>query len=192
MTHPDVSFGIDPDPRWAQVDYAVDPKAWADAAAEQLWTNTAQAASRDGRQRLALMLSSLVPPVDRRPLAISFFCPEPWIGPTAVLEFTLTSRAEGDLTAVLAQLTLPVEVLTEPAEQHALESKAGPLTRLRQRYREPGSENPWELAVWVWWVESLGVALVGSTTFLDPLEAERWMESIDGYLVGVELVSGEE
>jgi hypothetical protein len=188
MTTPDLSLAIDADPRWAQVDYRLEPRAWADAAAERIWTNTGQAASRDGRVRLAIMLASLVPATEDRPLAMCMFCPEPWVGPVAVVQFQLTSRAEGDLPSVLGMLALPEALRTDPVDESQLSTKAGPAIRLRQHYREPGESAVWELAVWVWWLEALGVALIASTTFLDPAVGDRWVSAIDDYLAGVEVV----
>jgi hypothetical protein len=74
-----------------------------------------------------------------------------------------------------------------PREITPMETKAGPCRRLRLRYAEgTGPERPLgEHVGYLWVFEEYGAAMMMTITFLDILQAARWLPALDELALGV-------
>jgi hypothetical protein len=134
--------------------------------------------------RLAVQLAALHPLGSGR-VAVVVYCPDVYAGPSAVISFTLSPEADGDLFAVLANISVPGPV--RASEQREFTTRMGRAVCTRLRYQTPGREYA-ELVCWTWWIEVLARALMASVTLYDPAVADDVISGADEYLTGIAVV----
>jgi hypothetical protein len=178
-----IALSLDPRPHWVLLDSTSPVRVWSTEAARELCRASPSAVPPTVEARLAVQLAALHPLASARVVAV--YCPDIYAGPSAVISFTLSGEGDGDLFAVLANISVPGPV--RASEQRELPTRMGRAICSRLRYQTPGREYA-ELVCWTWWLEELGRALMASVTLYDPAVADDVVSDADHYLVGVAVV----
>ena len=185
MTQVDLSF----DPSyWLEVDLDTEPAEWVPGALRERWQERGLAPQPDVFDLVAHALEMVVTSIreeDPPPFMAFLLHPLPDDGPLAAVAL----RTEGldepiGLEQLAAELRLPEELLTAPAEEAVLDSLAGPVVRVVQRFVAPGNEDDGtvtETIAYAWVLDDDGhpVALTLSTAFEDLGDAVRWRNALD-------------
>lgn len=196
MTQVDLSF----DPAyWLEVDLEAEPAAWVHGAVRQRWQAGGVAPRPDLLDAVAHAVTMVVTSIreeDPPPFMAFLLHPAPDDGPLAAVAL----RTEGldapiGLDELAAELRLPDDLLSAPAEERVLDSMAGPVVRLVQRFVAPGSEAEGmvtETVSYAWLLDDEGhpVVLTLSTAFEDLDDAARWRNAVDELALSVTVTRG--
>ena len=188
MTGSPPDIVVDHSPLWAAVTVGDDIDPWSVGAADDLWRRSEQPYSRLDVQRLAAKLAVLGEAVQRSGSFGAFFlCPELARGPQSVVRLNgLSHPPDMDLQEVLDDFLFPAgQQLLQPQVEHI----AGPgLPRVRVRQRAYTDDDTRSLSDFVaYFFPFDDAAWVLSVSFLDPLQAERWLPELDALAAGVQL-----
>lgn len=169
-------------------------KGWARRATGQLLSRPqwAAARTRKGEKRLIALLeqAAVIARKQRGASMGLILIPSPEEGVKGMVAFSPVDLAgyggEEAWDELLEQLA-PEIPGDYPREITPVETKAGPCRRLRQRYAEGhGPERPLgEHIGYLWVFEEYGAAMTMTITFLDILQAARWLPALDELALGV-------
>jgi hypothetical protein len=128
------------------------------------------------KQQGASMGVILIPSPEEGVKGMAAFCP-----------VDLAGRVGDEARAELLEQFAPEIPGDYPRDITTLETKAGPCLRLRLRYAEgQGPERPLgENISYLWVFEEYGAAVLMTITFLDILQAARWLPALDEMALGV-------
>ena len=196
MTQVDLSF----DPAyWLEVDLASEPAEWVPDAVRERW----QAGGLEPQPDVLAVVTHAVTMVvtsvleEEPPPFMAFLLhPVPDDGPRAVVALRTEGLEEPmGLDRLAAELRLPEELLTAPAEETVLDSMAGPVVRVVQRFVAPENEDDGtvtETIAYAWVVDDDGhaVALTLSTGFEDLDDAQRWRNALDELALSLTVTAG--
>ena len=177
MTQVDLSF----DPAyWLEVDLEAEPATWVPAAVRERWQAGGlppQPDLLDAVVHAVTMVVTTIREEDPPPFMAFLLHPAPDDGPLA------------------AEMRLPEEMLTLPAEERVLDSVAGPVVRMVQRFASPdspGVETVTETIAYAWMLDDDGhpVVLTLSTAFEDLDDAVRWRNALDELALSVTVTGG--
>jgi hypothetical protein len=187
-TPPDIV--VDFSALWAQVAAGDDVERWAPAAADGLWRWSGQPHSRSDVERLAAELAVLGEAAQRSGAYGAFFlCPELGRGPMAVVRLNgLTYPSGTSVHEVVDDFLFPEEMQLLPPDVLHVSGPGVPRVRVRQRAYTDDTRSISEYVSYVFPFD--GAAWVLSVSFLDPRQADRWLEELDTLAAGVQLQGG--
>jgi hypothetical protein len=178
---------VDHSALWAPVTAGDEIEPWSVATAQDLWRRSGQPHSRPDVDRLAAKLAVLGEAVQRSDSYGGFLlCPDLARGPLSVVRLNGLSHPDLDVQAVLDDFLFPAEQqLLRPEIEHV----SGPgLPRIRVRQRAYTDDDTRSLTDFVaYFFPFHDASWVLSVSFLDPLQAERWLPELDALAAGVQL-----
>lgn len=196
MTQVDLSF----DPAyWLEVDLEAEPATWVPAAVRERWQAGGlppQPDLLDAVVHAVTMVVTTIREEDPPPFMAFLLHPAPDDGPLAAVALRTEGLEEPiDLDQLAAEMRLPEEMLTLPAEERVLDSVAGPVVRMVQRFASPdspGVETVTETIAYAWMLDDDGhpVVLTLSTAFEDLDDAVRWRNALDELALSVTVTGG--
>ncbi|MBI4941522.1 MAG: hypothetical protein HY830_12320 [Actinobacteria bacterium] len=188
MTQVDLSFDTT---YWVEVDLERPPRAWVPGVVRERWAEAgvpADADLLDAVVHAVVMVVESLHEEEPAPFMAFLLHPDPDDGPLAVVTLRTESLPGAQtLDEVAAQLRMPEELLELPAEERLLDSPAGPVRRIVQRFVTMDDPDDLDGATvtdaiaYAWVLEDDGrpVVVTVSTAFEDHDEARRWLPQLD-------------
>lgn len=182
-------LAVDPAPGWLLVPVVEDPRAWAEAAQEQL--RRALGAQDDWLpgEVLVSQLTLLAERVQRAAPACAFAHLPEQGGPDLLVEVLLLDLPSGTtLDEFVEEVSMPEEAQVDGPHLHQVATAAGPATKVRQRWRSDPSRVVLDTTAYLWLVPDRRAALLATTTTGDLVAAERAQAGLDQLAAGLRLL----
>lgn len=187
MSQVDLSFDTT---YWVEVDLERAPRTWVPGVVRERWAEAGVPADPellDAVVHAVVMVVESLGEEEPAPFMAFLLHPDPDDGPLAVVTLRTESLPEPQtLEEVAAQLRMPDELLELPTEERLLDSPAGPVRRILQRFvtmDDPDVEEATatDAIAYAWVLEDDGhpVVVTVSTAFEDHDEARRWLPQLD-------------
>jgi hypothetical protein len=175
---------------WVEVDLERAPRTWVPGVVRERWAEAGVPADPellDAVVHAVVMVVESLNEEEPAPFMAFLLHPDPDDGPLAVVTLRTESLPEPQtLEEVAAQLRMPDELLELPTEERLLDSPAGPVRRIVQRFvtmDDPDVEEATatDAIAYAWVLEDDGhpVVVTVSTAFEDHDEARRWLPQLD-------------